>query len=377
MTEPGLVTQTFVGLASPEQGRAGAGGWPCQGVWYAPQGARPRVALIATHYNIDFSQHYLADYLARRGVGFLGWNTRFRGDEAHFLLDHALVDIGTGVRWLRETQGVERVILLGNSGGGSLMAAYQSHAVSPNVVPLAGMRPAAGLDDLAPADGFIALAAHPGRPDVLTAWLDAAATDEQDVTATDPALDLWNAANGPPYSAEFVQRYRAAQVARNQRITDWAKAELARLSAAGLGDRLFTLARTWADPRMVDPAIDPSNRKPNWCYLGDPRRANRSTWGIGGSSTLRTWLSMWSLETSQCRGEPHLANVHVPALVVSADADTGVYPSDAAGLHAAIAAADKTVASLPGDHYFREPADARENVADLLAGWVAERYPLN
>jgi hypothetical protein len=377
MTEPGAVTQTFVGLASPEQGRAGAGGWPCQGVWYAPRDARPRVALIATHYNIDFSQHYLADYLASRGVGFLGWNTRFRGDEAHFLLDHALVDIGTGVRWLRETQGVERVILLGNSGGGSLMAAYQSHAVSPNVVPLAGMRPAAGLDDLAPADGFIALAAHPGRPDVLTAWLDAAATDELDVTATDPDLDLWNAANGPPYSPEFVQRYRAAQVARNQRITDWAKAELARLGAAGLGDRLFTLARTWADPRMVDPAIDPSNRKPNWCYLGDPRRANRSTWGIGGSSTLRTWLSMWSLETSQCRAEPHLANVHVPALVVSADADTGVYPSDAAGLHAAIAAADKSLVNMPGDHYLREPGDARDKAADLLAGWVAERYPLN
>ena len=375
MTEPGAVTQAFVGLASPQQGRAGAGGWPCQGVWYAPRGARPRVALIATHYNIDFSQHYLADFMASRGLGFLGWNTRFRGDEAHFLLDHALVDIGTGVRWLRETQGVERVILLGNSGGGSLMAAYQSHAVSPNVVPLAGMRPAAGLDDLPPADGFIALAAHPGRPDVLTAWLDAAATDEQDVTATDPALDLWNPANGPPYSPEFVRRYRAAQVARNQRITDWAKAELDRLSAAGLGDRLFTLARTWADPRMVDPAIDPSNRKPNWCYLGDPRRANRSTWGIGGSSTLRTWLSMWSLETSQCRAEPHLANVHVPALVVSADADTGVYPSDAAGLHAAIAAADKSVVKVAGDHYFREPGDARDKVADLLAGWVAERYP--
>jgi hypothetical protein len=377
MTEPAAVTQTFVGLASPQQGRAGAGGWPCQGVWYAPPGARPRAALIATHYNIDFSQHYLADFMASRGVGFLGWNTRFRGDEAHFLLDHALVDIGTGVRWLRETQGVERVILLGNSGGGSLMAAYQSHAVSPTVVPLAGMRPAAGLDDLPPADGFIALAAHPGRPDVLTAWLDAAATDEQDVTATDPALDLWNPANGPPYSAEFVRRYRAAQVARNQRITDWAKAELDRLGAAGLGDRLFTLARTWADPRMLDPAIDPSNRKPNWCYLGDPRRANRSTWGIGGSSTLRTWLSMWSLETSQCRAEPHLANVHVPALVVSADADTGVYPSDAAGLHAAIAAADKSLVKMAGDHYFREPGDARDQVADLLAGWVAERYPLN
>jgi len=376
MTSSGTVDKTFIGLASPHQHRAGAGGWPCQGIYYTPAGARPRVAMIATHYNIDFSQHYLADYMAARGVGFLGWNTRFRGDEAHFLLDHALVDIATGVRWLRESAGVESVILLGNSGGGSLMSAYQSHAVNPNVVPLPGMRPARGLDELIAGDAFIALAAHPGRPDVLTNWMDASATSEQDVTATDPSLDLWNPENGPPYSPEFLERYRAAQVARNQRITDWAKQELAQVSAAGMTDRLFTLARTWADPRMVDPSIDPSTRKPNWCYMGEPRRANRSTWGIGGSSTLRTWLSMWSLETSQCRAEPHLANVAVPALVVSADADTGVYPSDAAGIHAAIAATDKSLVTIAGDHYFREPAGARDKVADLLAGWIADRYPV-
>jgi hypothetical protein len=371
------VDKTFIGLASPHQHRAGAGGWPCQGIYYTPAGTRARVAMIATHYNIDFSQHYLADYMAGRGIGFLGWNTRFRGDEAHFLLDHALVDIGTGVRWLREEAGVETVILLGNSGGGSLMSAYHSHAVNPNVVPLAGMRPAQGLDELGAGDAFVALAAHPGRPDVLTKWMDASATSEQDVTATDPSLDLWNPENGPPYSLEFLERYRAAQVARNQRITDWAKEELARVSAAGLTDRLFTLARTWADPRMVDPSIDPSTRKPNWCYMGEPRRANRSTWGIGGSSTLRTWLSMWSLETSQCRAESHLANLHIPTLVVSADSDTGVYPSDAKAIFAAVAAADKAFASLPGDHYFAEPDDARAAVADLLAGWVAERFTVS
>ena len=53
--------------------------------------------MIATHYQIDFSEHYLADYMATRGIGFLGWNTRFRGFESTFLLDHALVDIGVGI----------------------------------------------------------------------------------------------------------------------------------------------------------------------------------------------------------------------------------------------------------------------------------------
>ena len=157
------VTREFVGVDSPTARRAGSGGHPCQGIYHRGVGRKPKVAMIATHYQIDFSEHYLADYMATRGVGFLGWNTRFRGFESSFLLDHALVDIGVGVRWLREVQGVETVVLLGNSGGGSLMAAYQAQAVDPHVTPLEGMRPAAGLSDLLPADGYVASAAHPGQ----------------------------------------------------------------------------------------------------------------------------------------------------------------------------------------------------------------------
>jgi hypothetical protein len=91
------IVREFVGLPSPVAGRAGAGGHPGQGVYHRPAVARPATAFIATHYNIDFSEHYLASYLAERGFGFLGWNTRFRGNEAHFLLDHALAEIGVGV----------------------------------------------------------------------------------------------------------------------------------------------------------------------------------------------------------------------------------------------------------------------------------------
>ena len=127
------VTREFVGLDSTTAHRAGSGGHPCQGIYHRGVGRKPKVAMIATHYQIDFSEHYLADYMATRGIGFLGWNTRFRGFESSFLLDHALVDIGVGVRWLREVQGIETVILLGNSGGGSLMAAYQANATDHHV----------------------------------------------------------------------------------------------------------------------------------------------------------------------------------------------------------------------------------------------------
>ncbi len=366
------VAREFVGLASPLAPRAGAGGHPCQGIYHAPAGRRPRTAFIATHYNVDFSEHYLASHLAGRGYGFLGWNTRFRGAEAYFLLDHALAEIGVGVRWLRETAGVERVVLLGNSGGGSLMAAYQSQAVEPNVTP-SDPRAADAIAHLPAADAYVALAAHPGRPEVLTSWLDASVIDETDPLSVDPALDPFDPANGPPFDADFQLRYRIAQRARNQRITDWAIAQLDALEGTRASDRLFQTFRTWADLRMIDPSIEPSERTARSCYRGDPQAANYGVFGIGGQSTLRTWLSMWSVATSQCSAGPHLSRITVPALVVHARGDSGVYESDARAIHDGLASSDRTLELLTGNHYFTEPDDARDTVADLVADWTARR----
>jgi acetyl esterase/lipase len=367
------IVREFVGLPSPVAGRSGPGGHPCQGLYHRPRGARPGTAFIATHYNVDFAEHYLASYLAERGFGFLGWNTRFRGNEASFLLDHALAEIGVGVRWLREQAGAERIALLGNSGGGSLMAAYQSQATEPSIEPVTGMSPLAAIEDLPACDLFIALAAHSGRPEVLTSWLDPSVTDEADPLSVDPELDPYAPGNGPPFSPDFQSRYRAAQRARNERITDWVLAELDKLAGSRARDRLFTLSRTWADLRMIDPAIEPSDRRPGWCYLGDPMRANYGVFGIGTVSTLRSWLSMWSLRTSQCTAAPHLQRITVPSLVVHATADTGVFDSDARRLYDFLAAEDKSLAAIRADHYLLHPAGARENAAGLLASWVTSR----
>jgi hypothetical protein len=60
----------FIGLASPTAPRIQAGGHPCQGIYWTEAGKRPKVAIIATHYNVDFSEHYIAPYFARQGFGF-------------------------------------------------------------------------------------------------------------------------------------------------------------------------------------------------------------------------------------------------------------------------------------------------------------------
>jgi esterase/lipase len=131
--------------------------------------------------------------------------------------------------------------------------------------------------------------------------------------------------------------------------------------------------RTWADPRMVDASIEPTKRQPNMCYAGVPAKANRSAHGIATACTLRNWLSMWSLRTAQTRAEPHLARVRCPALVINADADTGVFPSDAQRIFDALAGTDKTAASVDTDHYFTTPG-ARGEQADIITGWIGKRW---
>jgi pimeloyl-ACP methyl ester carboxylesterase len=363
--------RTFVSLVSATSARNGAGFNPCQGLYCVPRGPRPQTAFIATHYNVDFSEHYLGELMAERGYGFLGWNTRFRGNEAFFILEHALVDIGAGVDWLRREAGVERVVILGNSGGGSLMGAYQSQATSPNIAPTPGFKLPEAVLSLSPADLYVSLCAHSGRPEVLTAWMDPSVTDENDPASIDASLNMYDLANGPPYGDEFQARYRAAQVARNERITDWVWAELARLERAGMRDRAFTMTRTWADLRLMDGAIDPSERRVGVCYAGDPRAANFSPRGIGLTNTLRSWLSMWSLRHSQCRGAPHLRRIAVPSLVIQSLGDTGVFPSDARGIYDQLGAEDKRLELVTGDHYLETPRSARSDVADSIAAWVA------
>lgn len=366
------IDRVFVGLASPAVGRAGAGGHPCQGVWHRPAGKTPKVGFIATHYNVDFSEHYLASYLAERGYGFLGWNTRFRGNERTFLLDHAVAEIGVGVQWMREEAGVETVVVLGNSGGGSLMAAYQSQAVEPNITPTWGGRPLPAIESLVPGDMFVFLAAHPGRPEIFTNWMDASVVDETDPLSTDKSLDIYHPDRSVPYDRDFVETVRSGQRARNHRITDWAVDELHRLNAAGYPDRLFPVHRVWADPRFVDPTLDANDREPNTCYFGDPQRANRGVFGVGLVNSLRTWLSMWSLEHSQCQLHLHAPRLTVPTLLINASGDSGVFPSDAEAIMSGVAADDKTQVTLPGDHYFLNPG-AREAVSDTITSWVEAR----
>jgi esterase/lipase len=59
--------------------------------------------------------------------------------------------------------------------------------------------------------------------------------------------------------------------------------------------------------------------------------------------------------------------------VINADADTGVYPSDAQRIYDAVGSTDKVLTSIDTDHYFTTPG-ARSEQADTIAKWIAKRW---
>src|SRR5438132_708192 len=192
----------------------------------AAEGCGKDVAFVVIHPSSNFFGHYLLAPLERRGRAILALNTRFAGNDVTLTMERCIQDLGAGIAFLR-AEGYKRIVLLGNSGGGSLAAFYQSQAERLTISDTPDGRPFdLANEDLPPVDGLAMCAAHPGRAQVLTDWLDPSVTNEADMLAADPALDMYNAKNGPPYKKEWLERYRAAQRARNERITDWALARI-------------------------------------------------------------------------------------------------------------------------------------------------------
>lgn len=329
-------------------------------------------AVVVIHPSSNFMGHYALATLAECGVDAIGMTTRYIGNEAMLLLEHCVVDIGSVVRHLRN-EGYRRVVLVGNSGGGGLVALYQNQAEKPSITaPPAGGPPDLTRADLPPADGLIMLMAHPGRNIVLTEKLDPAVRDEANPFDRDPALDLFNPDNGPPFTPDFLARYRAAQLARNERITQWALAQLAELQTRTSGrvdDLPFVVHATMADPRNLDLSLDPSDRAATTQW-GAPDVANLIPASIGHFTTLRSWLSQWSSRLSNGNGPERLRTVQVPVHVIYGTADPGCYPGHARMLHDAVPHARKLLTPIPGaKHYLFDQPQHKRDCCRIIADW--------
>jgi pimeloyl-ACP methyl ester carboxylesterase len=386
------------------------------GLYYTPPGnARPRLAVVAMHPRVDFTRHYTFPRLLAAGIGCLGAQTRHPNNDLETVHEDIILDLGACVRFLKQHRGVERVVLIGNSGGGSLSAFFQAQARKParerlELTP-AGMPTRLQSAELIPADAIVYLSAHRGEGQVMNECIDPAVIDEHDPFASDSELDMYAAENGfapPPgpsrYAPEFVARYRAAQLARVRRIDALAREHIGDVTRArelmearGTGNltlekqrelerrrhfqKIMIIHRTMANLHYVDPQLEPSPREYGSLLSDRPDLMNMQLLGFGRLSTPHAWLSTWSGISSRANLLDNVREIEEPSLLVHAGRDREIYPeSDAKPVFAAMASRDKTFVELPDARHYFEPdfgektAPQVELLMDRVVPWIEERF---
>jgi hypothetical protein len=331
---------------------------------------RGKVAAIIMHPVSNFMGHYLIVPLAERSICCMGLNSRYIGNDANLLMERVILDLGAGVRFLK-ARGYSKIILIGNSGGAALISYYQRVAENPcELVTPAGDPIGHTRNEIIPCDGIVLCAAHAGRSRILEEWLDPAVTDENDPSKSKVELDLYFGPQKPPYSAEFVSRFRQAQIERRNRIEAWVWDRLRHLRSTrgDDADEAFIIHRTHCDPRLLDLTLDTNDREIGSIW-GDPCTVNYAPNAVGRFTTLKAFLSQWA-SCSKADGPRNLARTSVRVQLFDYTADASTFPStirlwqDAAGARAS------SITVKGGNHYLAgQPALVRL-VADRIADWA-------
>jgi pimeloyl-ACP methyl ester carboxylesterase len=385
------------------------------GILYRPPEREPRTCVYLMHPRGEFTRHYVVPGLTARGYAVFGHNSRYLNNDTDMVHERLLFDIAAGLRHLKE-RGFERIVLLGNSGGGSLLGFYQSQAgraPGERLTSTPGGEPIDLTGEVMPeGDLYIAVAAHLGEGRFMLNVLDPAVVDEANPLASDPAWDMYNPANGyagwpgaSSYDSAWLKEYRERQRERNRRLDTIAREYLAdhAFFRAQLRDpgyaarpdeerglvarharlgRYMIIYRTLANPAYLDPTIDPSRRPLGSIFSpGDPIIGNYGPGGLARVMTPRAWLSTWSGLSSQADLPDTIAHVTIPTLLVYADGDCDIFPGEQRELLEKSGAADKQLVDLPwASHYLypvgeegRPLADPRERLIEMIVPWVEER----
>jgi pimeloyl-ACP methyl ester carboxylesterase len=379
-------------------------------VLYSPKGKQPRTAAHLMHPKMDQSQNYLIPPLLESGYAVLAGASRWVHNDIATVHEKLLLDVAAGVALLRERK-FQNVILIGNSGGGTLSAFYQSQASKP------GERlthtPAGDSFDLnrfalPAADGLALVGAHAGEAQALRHWIDPSVIDEASPEVTNSSLDMYDERNGfqelpeqSNYDPAFLAAYRAAQLERIRRLDQVAHDFIERRAAARkqlanatsqlertsqerdahLG-RILTIYRTEADPAFVDLSIEPDDRPLGAPHSLRPDLANYGSSGFARVVTPQAWLSTWSALSTNADTARCLETVNDPLLYVHYAGDTFTRRSQSSGIFTRASSNDKTYHEIRNvDHYGFKIVDARTRgdrtpeASNFLRTWLEERFP--
>lgn len=374
------------------------------GSLYKPA-AKTDTVVCVMHPREFMACHYLIPDIVE--AGYAAWSQAPRSVGNDLRLEHeiALHDVAAGLNYLKE-QGFLRIILLGNSGGAGLYALYSQQAsLAPEqrLQRTPGGRPThlVGLKMPIP-DGLVFVGPHPGQGALLMNCIDPSVLDENDALSVDSELDPLNPDNGyreaggTRYAPAFIQRYRAAQRSRVERLDRLAKLLIQRRQSARkrikeegecvtAEDRriaahtpIINVWRTDADLRCFDLSLDPSDRRFGSLWGTDPFASNYGAVGFARQCTPESWLSTWSALSSNASLAKTAETLVQPTLVVEYTGDQACFPSDVKAIFNALGSPNKQHYRVRGDHHGRplEPGSntGRYEAGRILATWLETNF---
>lgn len=350
-----------------------------EGIRILPRGRPSQTLLIFMHPTSTLQLLPVPRAAAACGAHVLCAASRYAKNDSALIMEKVLLDLGAYIAHAKRVWKYRKIVLVGWSGGGSLALFYQAQAERPDITYTPAGDPVNVANaGLTPADAVIFQAAHTSRARLLAESIDPSIRNEDDPDDRDPELDLYDPSNPnqPPYSEVFITRYREAQYARVRRITAWVKETLSTLQQRGTGEieRGFVTHRTLADPRYLDGTIEPSDRRTGWCYMGNPETVNSGPVGLARFSTLRSWLSQWSIDDSRADAVAAAQVVQVPLLVIENSADDAAPASHPREVFDASRSPDKSYHIIKGaTHYYAGQPKELEEATRLVLDWLSSR----
>jgi len=241
-----------------------------------------------------------------------------------------LTDAKLGVQYLKTLK--KKVVLLGHSGGGGLMASYQNIAENGVAVCQGAekiVKCPATLAGLPAADGVMLLDSNVGLPGVTLFSIDPAIISEDDGQTLDPTLDMYNPANGyttkgpTAYSAAFISKFSTKAGQRMNALIATAQARLAIINAGkgkykddepfiipgagfkGANNKLYTQdVNLWAHTRNPWPLVTKTGvtapQMINTVRVQGNRTSQSASLADGGLQTsVKKFLSTWAIRTTK------------------------------------------------------------------------------
>lgn len=87
-----------------------------RGILWTPTSGKPKTCVIMAHPRGEFGHHYSIPFWVEAGYAAFAHNTRYLNNDSTMIHESILLDLAAAMKYLREEEGFQHIVMLGNSG---------------------------------------------------------------------------------------------------------------------------------------------------------------------------------------------------------------------------------------------------------------------